>query len=119
MPNIDDLIYRLNEFEIATPFDLVEGYNQVEMKEEHKSLCAFATDWGLFEPNVMKFGLTNAPATFQRMMNEALGHEIDNYCLVHLDDVLIYSRSLEAHFRDLYAVCSFGNGWPTSQMGKM
>ena len=47
MPNIDDLIYRLNELEVATTFDLVEGYNQVEMKEEHKSLCAFATDWGL------------------------------------------------------------------------
>ena len=105
MPNIDDLIYRLNELEVATTFDLVEGYNQVEMKEEHKSLCAFATDWGLFEPNVMTFGLTNAPATFQRMMNETLGDEIDKCCLVYLDDVLIYSKSREEHFRDVYAVC--------------
>ena len=64
--NIDDLIYRLNKLEIATTFDLVEGYNQVEMLEAHKPLCAFAKDWCLFEPNVMKFGLTNAPATFQR-----------------------------------------------------
>ena len=105
MPNIDDLIYRLNELEIATIFDLVEGYNQVEMKEEHKPLCAFATDWGLFEPNVMTFGLTNAPVTFQRMMNETLGDEIDKCCLVYLDDVLIYSRSQEEHFPDVYAVC--------------
>ena len=65
MPNIDDWIYRLNKLEIATTFDLVEGYNQVEMREAHKPLCAFATDWGLFEPNVMTFGLTNAAATFR------------------------------------------------------
>ena len=81
MPNIDDLIYRLNQLEIATTFDLVEGYNQVEMFEAHKPLCAFATDWGLFEPNVMTYGL------------------------VYLDDVLIFSNSRETHFRDVYVVC--------------
>ena len=105
MPNIDDLVYRLNELEIATTFDLVEGCNQVEMKEEHKQLCAFATDWGLFEPNVMTFGLTNAPATFQRMMNDTLGAEVDKCCLVYLDDVLIYSKSRETHFKDVYTIC--------------
>ena len=104
MPNIDDIIYRLYSLEIASTFDLVEGYNQVEMREEHKSICAFATDWGLFEPNVMTFGLTNAPATFQRMMNEVLGEEIDKCCL-YLVDELVFSKSREAHFRDVYVVC--------------
>ena len=82
MPNIDGLIYRLNKLEIATTIDLVEGYNQVEMLEAHKTLCAFATDWGLFEHNVMTFGLTSAPATFQRMMNDVLGEELDKCCLL-------------------------------------
>ena len=86
-------------------FDLVEGYNQVEMIETYKPLCAFATDCGLFEQNVMTFGLTNAPATFQRMMNDVLGEELDKCCLVYLDDVLIFSNSREAHFRDVYVVC--------------
>ena len=75
------------------------------MFEAHKPLCAFATDWGLFEPNVMTFGLTNAPAKFQRMMNDVLSDELDKCCLVYLDDLLIFSNSCEAHFRDVYVVC--------------
>ena len=86
-------------------FDVAEGYNQVEMLDAHKPLCTFATDWGLFKPNVMSFGLTNAPATFQRMMNEVLGEELDKCCRVYIDDVLIFSNSREAHFRNVYVVC--------------
>ena len=89
---------------IASTFDLVEGYN-LEMKEDHKPRSAISSDWGIFEPNVMTFGLTIAPATFQRMMNESLGEVVDKCCFVYLDDVLIYSRSSEAHFKEVYAVC--------------
>ena len=58
---------------IATIFDLAESYNQVLVKEEDKPKTAFATDWGLYECNVMSFGLTNAPATFQWLMTMILG----------------------------------------------
>ena len=80
-------------------------YNQVEMFEAHKPLCAFATDWGLFEPNVTTFGLTNAQATFLRIMNDVLSYELNKCCLVYLDVVLIFSNSREAHFRDVYVLC--------------
>ena len=59
--NIRDLIHQLHQ--LATTFDLIEGNNQVEMLETHKSLCAFVIDWELFEPNVK----------FQLKMNEVLG----------------------------------------------
>ena len=74
MPNIDDLIYRLNELEIATTYDLFEGYNQVEIKKEHKPLCAFATEC---YDVLNKWRLTNASAIFKRMMNEELEDEVD------------------------------------------
>ena len=90
---------------IATTFDLAESYNQVLVKEEDRPKTAFATDWGLFECNVMSFGLTNAPATFQRMMTMILGNEIGKSCLVYLDDILIYSSNREQHFKDVYVIC--------------
>ena len=88
IPNIDDLIYRLHQLEIATTFDLAEGYNKVNLLKAHKQFCALPTDCGFCEPNVMTIGLTNAPAKFERMMNEVIWKEKDKYFLVYLDDVL-------------------------------
>ena len=90
---------------IATTFDLAESYNQVLVREEDRPKTAFATDWGLNECNVMSFGLTNAPATFQRMMTMILGSEIGKTCFVFLDDILIYSSSREQHYQDVYVIC--------------
>ena len=72
IPNIEDLVYQLNLMLIATTFDLAESYNQVLVREEDRPKTAFATDRGLYECNVMSFGLTNVPATFQRMMTMIL-----------------------------------------------
>ena len=74
--NIEDLVYQLNLMLIATTFDLAECYNQVLVREEDRPKTAFATDWGLYECNVMSFSLTNALATFQRMMTMILGSEL-------------------------------------------
>ena len=94
MPNI-------NELEIATKFDLVEGYNQYKRRKNINRGAHLQRTGGYSNQTRLTFGLTNAPATFQRMMNEALGDEVDKCCLVYLDDVLIYSRSREAHFKDV------------------
>ena len=90
---------------IATTFDLAESYNQVLVREKDRPKTAFATDWVLYECNVMSFGLTNAPDTFQRMMTMILGSEIGKTCLVYLDDILIYSSSREQHYKDVYVIC--------------
>ena len=84
---------------------MAESYNQVLVREEDRSKTAFATDWSLYECNVMSFGLTNAPATFQRMMTMNLGSEIGKTCLVYLGGILIYSSTREQHFEDVYVIC--------------
>ena len=74
------------------------------MKPEDVSKTAFRTRWGLYEYVVMPFGLTNAPAQFMDMMNVLLGEYLDKFVLVFLDDILIYSASIEEHAEHLRKV---------------
>ena len=74
------------------------------VKKEDRCKTAFCTDRGLFEYVVMPFGLTNAPATFQRLMERVLKGLIGKVCLVYLDDVMIYSKSLHEHEEHLALV---------------
>ena len=67
------------------------------MKEGQEWLTAFRTRFGLFESLVMPFGLTGAPATFQRYINDILREFLDQFCTAYLDDILIYSRTYEEH----------------------
>ncbi|KAI1003558.1 hypothetical protein K3495_g4642 [Podosphaera aphanis] len=67
------------------------------MTKEHEYLTAFNTRYGLFESLVMPFGLTNAPATFQAQINEVLRPYLDITCTAYIDDILIYSETLEEH----------------------
>src|SRR6201996_5154044 len=104
LPLITELIAQVKEAHVFTKFDIRWGYNNIRIKagDEHKA--AFKTKYGLYEPTVMFFGLTNSPATFQTMMNHIfaplqekhspLGTEI----IVYMDDILIASaKSLEGH----------------------
>ena len=108
LPRIDELVHdKLASAGYFTSLDLAEGYWQVPIREEDKYKTAFITEQGTFEFNVMPFGLCNAPATFQRMMNEALAEEIAaKKCVDYLDDVLIFGKRFWADLvPNVRAVC--------------
>lgn len=72
----------------VSKFDLLKGYWQVPLSERARELSAFITPTGLYSYNVIRFGLRNAPATFQRLMTKVLG-DLDG-CTVYLDDVVVF-----------------------------
>jgi hypothetical protein len=100
LPLIDDLIHRLKDARYFTKLDVRWGYNNVRIREGDEWKAAFRTNRGLFEPLVMYFGLTNSPATFQTMMNEIFQDLItEGVISVYLNDILIFTNSLEEHRR--------------------
>jgi hypothetical protein len=87
IPRIDDTLAALQETKFVSTLDLRSGYSQVEMDKESKEKTAFITHKGLYEFNAMPYGLTNATATFQRLMDIVLAGLKWQSCLVHIDDV--------------------------------
>ena len=87
-----------------TTLDLAAGYWQVEMEATSKEKTAFSTYSGLYEFRKMPFGLANAPATFQQLMENVLAGLARDGCLVYLDDILVIGKTLEEHNENLRKV---------------
>ncbi len=104
LPLIDDLLDQVQGCNTFTKLDLFSGFHQVRMAEEDIPKTAFRTDQGHFEYVVLPFGLTNAPATFQRLMNYVLRDYIGTFVAVYMDDILIHSKSPEEHLDHLQQV---------------
>ena len=81
--------------------DLASSYHQIEMEETSIQKIAFRTDRSHFEFLVIPFGLTNAPATFQQLMNKVFDGNLDKFIAIYLDDTLIFSRNLDNHWEHL------------------
>ena len=103
MPRIDQLIDRLGQAKYVTTLDLTRGYWQVSVAENARVKTAFVTPFGLYQFRVMPFGLQGAPATFQRMMDQLL-RGLEEYEAAYLDNLVIYSDSLEDHMLHLAKV---------------
>ena len=104
LPRIDDTLETLAGSHWFTTLDLLSGYWQVEMAKEDREKTAFCTQEGLFEFKVMPFGLCNAPATFQRLMDLILAGVQWSTCLVYIDDIVIPGRTSEEHMGNLRVV---------------
>ena len=94
LPRIDDSLHLLGNQQWFSTMDLASGYWQVAMSPEAKRKAAFVTNEGLFQFRVMPFGLCNAPATFERLMDRVLCGMRWSHCLVYLDDVISFGRTV-------------------------
>ena len=88
---------RLDGAVIFSKFDMRDGYHQVPMFAADKVKTAFTCRYGTFQFTVMPFGLSSAPATFQRMMNNIFFELLDEGVVCYLDDLLVNSRSVDDH----------------------
>ena len=102
LPRIEDCIDRIGNSRYVTKMDLLKGYWQVPLTNRAKQLSAFVTPDGLYQYQVMPFGMKNAPATFQRMINKLVGRM--EGCEAYLDDVVVYSDCWEDHLIHLRRV---------------
>ncbi len=104
LPRCEDLCDRLSGASVFSSLDLQSGYNQIRIFEADVPKTAFNTPLGHFQYKVLAFGLTNAPATFQAVMNRIFAPHLGKFVVVYLDDILVYSRSAAEHEQHLKTV---------------
>ena len=104
LPRIGYLLDKLVCAHFLSAIDLASGYHQVCLAKDASKKTAFITRYGLFEYTVLPLGLCNAPLTFQKLMNSVMGEYIDNFMLVYLDDILVFSTTEHEHKNHLRPV---------------
>ena len=100
IPNKKDLIQRIYNATIFSKFDMKSRFWQIQIKPKDRYKTTFTVPFGHYEWNVMPFGLKNAHSEFQNMMNDIF-NEYTKFSIVYIDDVLIFSNSIEEHFKYL------------------
>ena len=104
MPRIDDLFDQLARSRVICLLDLAQIYHQIQILEESIPKTAFRVSFGHYQFKVLSFELTNAPATFQGMMNIIFQQHLENFVLVYLDDILVFSKTQEEHLEYLHKI---------------
>ena len=104
LPNIENLLARLQGAKYFSILDLRSGYHHIGLHKNSRHLTAFTTPAGKFEYTVLPFGLNISPTHFSFCLQKALGSEISHFCLNYLDDLIIFSRTAEEHLQHVTAV---------------
>ena len=97
LPLIKETLNNLEGMQFFTKIDIISAFNNVRIKEGYEKLTTFLTRFRLFKSLVIPFGLTGAPVTFQRFINDSLREYLDQFCSAYLDDILIYSKTKAEH----------------------
>jgi hypothetical protein len=105
LPLISEIMDRVTGARYFSKFDLKDAYYRLRIKAGDEWKTAFRTRYGHYEFLVVPMGLTNAPAAFQAYINNALKGLVDDFCIVYLDDILIFSKTKEEHDKHLQLVC--------------
>ena len=104
MSRIDDLFDQMKGITVFSKIDLRSGYHQLWIKEDGVPKTAFKTIFGHYEFTVLPFGLKNAPRVFMSLMNGVFREYLDKFVQVFIDNILIYSRTMEEHDEHLHLV---------------
>ncbi|KAM2019771.1 hypothetical protein ACFX1T_022529 [Malus domestica] len=104
LPQIDNLFDQFKGAHVFSKIDLCSGYHRLLIWEEDVPKTAFRTRYRHFEFRVMPFGLTNVPAGFMDLMNRVFRPYLDQFFIVFIDDILIYSKSVSKHMKYLRLV---------------
>jgi hypothetical protein len=97
LPRTKDLFDQMKGASVFSKIDLRSGYHQLKIRESDIPKTAFRTRYGLYEYTVMSFGLTNAPAYFMYLVNKVFMEYLDRFVIVFIDDILIFSKTMEEH----------------------
>ena len=104
LPRIDIVLRLVLGSKILSKIDIHQAFHGVEIEEKSRPLTTFRTTFGAWQWNVMSFGLSNAPSTWQRVINDTLFEGLGSFCCAYVDDIIIWSPSVEQHRRDLRTV---------------
>ena len=101
LPNVDMLLDTLSGSRIFSALDCSQGFHQLRIDPDSQEMTNFITQYGQWQWTVMPMGLSSAPSSFQRLLNHVLKPHINTFVLIYLDDILIFSNSLEEHLEHI------------------
>ena len=104
LPRINEVLRLVLGSKVMSKIDMHQAFHGVEIEEKVRPLTTFRTTYGAWQWNVMPFGLANAPSTWQHVINDTLFEGLGSFCCAYVDDIIIWSPSMEQHHRDVRAV---------------